>query len=101
MNAFEQIKLWARYTKLTAILITLSVLVALISNFGSDYSLIHILFITEYREGLNEISSGQLWRLFTPALIHFGIMHIAFNMLWLYQLVVQSNNAKVLSVWRC
>lgn len=86
MNAFDQIKLWAKYTKLTALLIALSVLVALLSNFGSDYSLIHVLFITEYRQGLNEISSGQLWRLFTPALIHFGILHIAFNMLWLYQL---------------
>lgn len=44
------------------------------------------LFISEYRQGLSEILNGELWRLFTPALIHFGILHIAFNLLWLYQL---------------
>ena len=86
MNGFDQLKLWFRYTKLTAVLMTLSIVIALISNFGNDYSIIHILFISEYRQGLEEISNGELWRLFTPALIHFGIMHIAFNMLWLYQL---------------
>ena len=86
MNGFDQIKLWARYTRLTAVLIVLSVSVAVLSNFGSDYQALHLLFISEYRQGLSEISNGQLWRLFTPIIIHFGILHIAFNMIWLYQL---------------
>ncbi len=86
MNGFAQLKLWARYTRLTAILIALSVTVAVLSQFGSDYQFLHFLFISEYRQGLSEISEGQLWRLFTPILIHFGIIHIAFNMIWLYQL---------------
>lgn len=33
-----------------------------------------------------EISNGQIWRLFTPALLHGGFLHLGFNMLWLYQL---------------
>jgi len=86
MNVFEQLKLWIRYTRITAILIALSLIVSLFSKFGSDFQLFHFLFISEYRQGLPEIMSGQLWRLFTPILLHFGILHIAFNMLWLYQL---------------
>lgn len=29
-----------------------------------------------------KISQGQYWRLFTPAFLHFGLLHILFNMIW-------------------
>lgn len=86
MNGFEQFKLWIKYSPITAILLALSISVALLSNLGSNFQLIHFLFISEYSQGLSEILNGQLWRLFTPIIIHFGILHIAFNMIWLYQL---------------
>ncbi|MCB1106939.1 MAG: rhomboid family intramembrane serine protease [Chlamydiia bacterium] len=33
-----------------------------------------------------QIREGELWRLFTPVLLHGGFLHILFNMLWLWML---------------
>ena len=33
-----------------------------------------------------KIREGQLWRIFTPALLHGSLLHILFNMLWLWML---------------
>lgn len=30
------------------------------------------------------ISQGEVWRIFTPALMHGSLMHIGFNLLWLH-----------------
>ncbi|MDH5600075.1 MAG: rhomboid family intramembrane serine protease [Gammaproteobacteria bacterium] len=86
MTGFEQFKIWVRYSPITASLLILSILVSLVSNFGNNFQFIHFLLISEYTRGLSEVMDGQLWRLFTPIIIHFGILHIVFNMVWLYQL---------------
>jgi GlpG protein len=40
-----------------------------------------------YFSYLNDtVASGQWWRLLTPMLIHFGILHLAMNTLWFWEL---------------
>jgi GlpG protein len=64
--------------------------VALFSSFGHDESRLRYLLISYPEPGLAgflpEVRAGEVWRLFTPALIHFGPVHLLFNMLWLFQL---------------
>jgi len=80
---------------LTYSLIAVSVLVCILSNFGANVQPISGLFITSctveydhllYAPGLPEVRHGEVWRLLTPIFIHFGPMHILFNMLWLRDL---------------
>ena len=76
-----------RNMPLTATTIILCVVVAFATNFGYDQSKVLPFLISEDVLGfLPEIQHGQIWRLITPAFIHFGPIHILFNMMWLYDL---------------
>jgi GlpG protein len=79
----------------TYALIAGSVIVFFISHMGNDTGRIMSLFITKHEvigsrllwvRGLQEIRHGEVRRLITPMLIHYGIAHILFNMLWLRDL---------------
>jgi GlpG protein len=76
-----------RLMPVTLVLIGISVIIAVVSLFGDNRQVLTPFFISNnISGGLQEIFQGQLWRLITPIFIHFGPIHILFNMLWMFDL---------------
>lgn len=72
---------------LTVALIIVSVVFSAASNLGSSLDVLRPFFIASPGTSwLASLRAGEVWRLLTPIFIHFGILHLAFNMLWLWDL---------------
>jgi len=82
-------------SRMTAAVLLLTFIVAAITLLGDNLVTVGWLSFVDYRvQGdyiyfsyLNDtLASGQWWRLLTPMLIHFGILHLAMNTLWYWEL---------------
>ncbi len=87
----EQAKTWR---PITLVLIVLCMLVAALTELGEATepgSVLQHLTIAPYSTsgnlvrwfGLTAVTDGEVWRLLTPIFLHFGIVHLAFNLLML------------------
>ncbi len=82
-------RIWAAsgLAPLTLSLIVVTVLVSLSIGLNpTRYDLRWLSISNGGMEFLAEVRAGQVWRLITPIFIHFGPLHLLFNMLWLNDL---------------
>jgi len=93
--AAPSLKEQAQACKVTAAVLVLSLVVAGVTGLGEHLSTIgwftflsfkvqgDYLYFTPLLQGLAE---GQWWRLVSPMLLHFGVLHLAMNGLWYWEL---------------
>jgi len=70
---------------ITVGLIALSV-IASIPSVGGSGIFAPFLIATPGAPAFSEILGGEVWRVVTPIFLHFGPLHLLFNMMWLWDL---------------
>ena len=79
----------------TALLIALSAIITLLIDFGGNADWMVIFSFADFALNSSQIeyhtlstmlSSGEWWRIWTPMFMHFSLLHILFNLLWVWMI---------------
>lgn len=85
----------ARACKVTTITLLLCFIVAGLTGLGDNFTTISWFTFLDFRvQGdylyfnplAQSLDEGQWWRLVSPMLLHFGVLHLAMNSLWYWEL---------------
>ncbi|MEJ5281998.1 rhomboid family intramembrane serine protease [Pseudomonas sp. MYb541] len=84
-----------RHSPLTALVLLASIVVGAVTLLGENLQAMSWLTFLQFRivgeyiqftPLADSLAAGQWWRLVTPMLIHFGILHLAMNGMWYWEL---------------
>lgn len=75
-----------RIGPLTVLLTAITVVVSGLLLTNPESGLYQALKISSVKGALPEVMRGEVWRLFTPAILHGGWLHLIMNMWWLLDL---------------
>ncbi|QKZ03687.1 MULTISPECIES: rhomboid family intramembrane serine protease [Pseudomonas] len=79
----------------TALVLVICFIVAAVTLLGDNLDALHWLTFQDFSFDSERLyflplgaslDAGQWWRLFTPMLLHFGVLHLAMNALWYWEL---------------